>query len=335
MKKILLILLVFISLDSFAQIRVKENTFRKTKKTRAVKKEFIYSHDKDYALIKISTENIQNVLKPDFEFRTFDRLDIDKEVKKKTIEISLDENTESFVLSHPLYGNLEYVLPEKLSSRCIYEMAIVSDEDVLDTLRNVVTIVSYPVKANVFIDDEYKGSTPLTIEDLFTGKYDVRIEKADYISKDTAFFIARNDTLSLIDTLIHVTDYANGQFKLGMGYYNDSMSMQNYEKAMEYFQVAAEYGHIEAMYYIGDCYYWGRGVEQDYEQSIECYKKSATLGHSASQNVLAKCYYDGIGVEEDKSMAVKWYIKAAEQGVVDAQYILADCYYYGIGVNGD
>jgi hypothetical protein len=253
MKRILLILLVFISLDSFAQIRVKENTFRKTKKTRTVKKEFIYSHDKDYALIKISTENIQDVLKPDFEFRTFDRLDIDKEVKKKTIEISLDENTESFVLSHPLYGNLEYVLPEKLSSRCIYEMAIVSDEDVLDTLRNVVTIVSYPVKANVFIDDEYKGSTPLTIEDLFTGKYDVRIEKADYISKDTAFFIARNDTLSLIDTLIHVTDYANGQFKLGMGYYNDSMSMQNYEKAMEYFQVAAEYGHIEAMYYIGDC----------------------------------------------------------------------------------
>mgnify|MGYP005610956713 CR=1 FL=1 len=96
-----------------------------------------------------------------------------------------------------------------------------------------------------------------------------------------------------------------------------------YEKALEYFYSVTEYEHVEANYYIAECFYNGTGVDCDYEQSVEWYAKSASAGHAASQNILAYCYYNGIGVDEDKTIAVKWYQKAAEQGVAEAQNILA------------
>ena len=335
MKRILLILLVFTSLTSFSQIRVKEDTFRKTKKIKEVKDERLYhSYDRDYALIKISMENVHDFLKPTFEFSTFDRLDIDKEINKKTIDISLDENTESIHISHPLYGNIEYAFPEKLQTCGIYEMVMVSDEDVVDTLKNAVEITSYPLKSSVFLDEEYVGKTPLTLRNLFTGKYDLRIEKKGYLVKDTTFFIAANDTLSfVVDTLKRIDDFAYQNFELGKKYYDgDSVTPKDYVKAIEYFQTAADYGYIEANFYLAECYYNGTGVEQDYDAAMPLYTLVANKGMSDAQMVLAYSYYNGIGVMEDKSVAVKWYKKAANQDVAIAQNILGYCYHDGVGV---
>lgn len=92
MKKIIFILLVFTSLTSFAQISVKDSTFRKIGEMTLMDDDEMYAEG--YALIEISTENIKKNLRYDFEF-TSDLWDIEKEIKKKTININVDENTKS------------------------------------------------------------------------------------------------------------------------------------------------------------------------------------------------------------------------------------------------
>ena len=341
MKKIIFILLVFMSLTSFAQIGVKDSTFRKIGEMCLMDDDEMYAEG--YALIEISTENIKKNLRYDFEF-TSDLWDIEKEIKKKTININVDENTKSILISHLLYGDVEFVFPEKLCANCIYAMTVVYEEEkeepetveeeIIDTLQNLLTINSYPHKSNVYIDEEYKGHTPLVLSGLSTGKYDVRVEKKNYLSKDTAFFITRNDTLLLtVDSLQHVDDFAFQNFELGKRYYfGDSLMQQDYAKAMEHFQISFDYGYEAASFYMAECYYNGNGVEQDYDQSVIWYTTAAEFGMADAQMVLAYSYYNGIGVVEDKSEAVKWYKKAAKQDVAVAQNILGYCYHDGVGV---
>ena len=86
---------------------------------------------------------------------------------------------------------------------------------------------------------------------------------------------------------------------------------------------------------LGECYYFGWGVEQDYKKSVEWYKKSAEQGYAAAQFNLGICYYRGQGVEQDYKKAVEWYKKSAEQGDEKAQFNLGYCYEKGQGVEQD
>ena len=65
---------------------------------------------------------------------------------------------------------------------------------------------------------------------------------------------------------------------------------------------------------LGECYYFGWGVEQDYKKAVEWYKKSAEQGNAVAQCNLGVGYVIGQGVEQDYKKAVEWYEKAAMQG---------------------
>ena len=97
----------------------------------------------------------------------------------------------------------------------------------------------------------------------------------------------------------------------------------------------AQSGDSEAQYRLGDCYYYGDGVEQDYKKAVEWYEKSAEQGCAKAQNVLGFCYGKGYGVEKNLEKEVEWFIKSAEQGDSIAQSNLGKCYYYGRGIKKD
>ena len=50
------------------------------------------------------------------------------------------------------------------------------------------------------------------------------------------------------------------------------------------------------------------------EEAVECFRKAAEAGHAQAQYKLGDCYWHGIGVEENEEEAVKWYLMAANQG---------------------
>ena len=94
---------------------------------------------------------------------------------------------------------------------------------------------------------------------------------------------------------------------------------KKYDDAYSWLLKAAEQGNAAAQDNLGDCYYYGRGVEQNYTEAVKWYRKAAEQGYAVAQNILGLCYYYGRGIEQSYTEAVKWYRKAAEQGHANAQ----------------
>ena len=101
-------------------------------------------------------------------------------------------------------------------------------------------------------------------------------------------------------------------------YYN----AKDYENAVKLFKTLAEQGNADAQFNLGECYYFGRGVEQSYEEAVKWYRKAAEQGNAYAHCNLGICYYNGRGVEQSYEEAVKWFRKAAEQGSTDAKWLL-------------
>ena len=125
---------------------------------------------------------------------------------------------------------------------------------------------------------------------------------------------------------------ADALYELGERYYYGTGGKKNTVQAVAWYRKAAELGHADAMYELGECYYYGTGVTKNMEQAVEWYRKATELGHAGAMYRLGGCYYLGKGVEVNEEQAVEWYRKAAELGHADAMYGLGECYYYGHGV---
>ena len=95
---------------------------------------------------------------------------------------------------------------------------------------------------------------------------------------------------------------------------------QDYTKALEWYNKAANAGNDSAMYSIGYMYDYGEGVEQDYSKALEWYNKAANAGNSAAINNIGYMYEFSKGVEQDYSKALEWYNKAVNAGNAAAWY---------------
>ena len=128
---------------------------------------------------------------------------------------------------------------------------------------------------------------------------------------------------------------ASARCHIGNVYYNGRGVEQDYAKALEWYEKAADLGNSSAMNQIGNLYGHGLGVELDYAQALEWLEKSADLGNSDAMNNIAYMYYDGLGVEQDYTQALEWFEKSADLGVSDAMTNIAYIYQNGQGVEQD
>ena len=119
-------------------------------------------------------------------------------------------------------------------------------------------------------------------------------------------------------------DYAKSQYALG-----------KYDKAVEAWSRAAEWGDAESQFRLGDCYHEGSGVKRYEPEAVNWYRKAAEQDHVEAQATLGKYLFEGKYTTKDETEAVKWWRKAAEQGHVAAQFNLGKCYEEGIGVKQD
>ena len=109
----------------------------------------------------------------------------------------------------------------------------------------------------------------------------------------------------------------------------------DYTEALQQFEQLAFKGHAEAESYLGDMYYYGRGVTQDYVTAANWYRLAAEQGNAYAQGNLGYVYKNGEGVTQDYKTAVKWYRLAAEQGNAKAQNNLGILLAIGEGVLKD
>ena len=118
-------------------------------------------------------------------------------------------------------------------------------------------------------------------------------------------------------------------------YCKTSEETETEKRRIKLYTSSAENNDVTAQFILGECYYYGWGVEQDYKQAVVWYRKAAEQGDATAQCNLGVCYDNGQGVEQDHKQAVAWYRKAAEQGYATAQYNLGYCYAVGQGVEQD
>lgn len=69
-------------------------------------------------------------------------------------------------------------------------------------------------------------------------------------------------------------------------------------------------------------YYYGEGCEVNYEKALYWYEKAAEQGNENAQLWVGKLYEQGQGCTKDTKKARYWYEKAAAQGNSDAQKLL-------------
>ncbi|MDP3509053.1 MAG: tetratricopeptide repeat protein [Candidatus Melainabacteria bacterium] len=62
----------------------------------------------------------------------------------------------------------------------------------------------------------------------------------------------------------------------------------------------------------------GKGVPQNYTKAVELYQKAADQGNGRGQVALGDMYMLGRGVPQNKVRAMQWYRKSASQGNANA-----------------
>lgn len=106
-------------------------------------------------------------------------------------------------------------------------------------------------------------------------------------------------------------------YYLGICYYYGRGIDQDYNKAYSYFKKDSL--NSDAMAMIGECYYYGRGVGQNYAEAVKCFQKVLQTGNwrnCAARNI-AKCYANGYGIEVNHEKAEYYRKIAAENGDED------------------
>jgi len=94
-------------------------------------------------------------------------------------------------------------------------------------------------------------------------------------------------------------------------------------KAIEYYQRAANLGSAVAEVTLGTIYSKGLTGKVDYSQAFGWYQKSASKGWPDGEFAVGVSYAMGHGVPVDYGQARRWLTAAANQGQIEAQYDLA------------
>ena len=128
---------------------------------------------------------------------------------------------------------------------------------------------------------------------------------------------------------------AKAQSALGDCYYYGYGVDEDETQAVYWYRKAAEQGDASGQNMLGFCYRRGTGIDQNDDKAYYWYRKSAEQDHPVGQNNLGFCYFSGVGVAQDYSQALYWYRKSADQNNAMAIFNLGYCYEYGYGVSKD
>ena len=118
-------------------------------------------------------------------------------------------------------------------------------------------------------------------------------------------------------------------------YFKGNGVTQSIDKAIYWYQKAANNDNAEAQNALAECYHLGDGVPKNDLTAISWWEKSAEKGNVDAMIHLAENLTDPTDDDIDKDLvtAKMWWSKAAEAGDAYAMYRLGDCYEKGIGVS--
>ncbi len=115
---------------------------------------------------------------------------------------------------------------------------------------------------------------------------------------------------------------ADALFEEGMAHRNGRNTPVDDEKAFASLQQAAQLGHGNGQYYLGLMFWQGRGTAQNYGYAVRWYREAAMQGVADAQYFLGLSYATGRGVDPDRVRAYAWCEVAVKHASQDAQELL-------------
>ena len=166
---------------------------------------------------------------------------------------------------------------------------------------------------------------------------------------------SEDSTETLSNVFLGIAEYAEAKAADGDAdaQYGAGAAYKNFDdsKAAFWFRKAAEQGHSNSQYYLGNAYWLGKGVPRELNEAKKWLQKAAEQGVGQAQFELGVLYtqddkqksaYWFRKAEEqhiifwrDKREGVRWFRERAERGDADAQFNLCYAYEDGMGVAED
>ena len=184
-----------------------------------------------------------------------------------------------------------------------------------------ITINSSPQGAKLYIDNNYKGTTPYT-SNLSFGKHNVKLTKAEYEDLSQSINVKENNkdinlTLkSIIKEIPGMIFVKGGNFQMGSNEGEDTLT--DYKQAFYWYKKCAEQGDAMAQYNLGIMYDNGEGTLTDKKQAFYWYKKCAEQGDAKAQYNIGVMYFNGEGTLTNKSKCASWIRVSYENGFEQA-----------------
>merc|ERR1712045_196651 len=145
--------------------------------------------------------------------------------------------------------------------------------------------------------------------------------------------IMDNDLIEYYQLLAEKGD-VQAQVGLGQLHYQGGRGIEmDHRQALNYFIQAADSGNAVAMAFLGKMYLEGSDiVSQSNDTAFMYFKKAADMNNPVGQSGLGLMYLQGRHVGKDYKRAFDYFKKASEQNWVDGQLQLGNMYYEGFGV---
>lgn len=105
-------------------------------------------------------------------------------------------------------------------------------------------------------------------------------------------------------------------------YGNGDGVLMDLEEAVKWCRLAAEQGHMEAIFKLGESYYYGDGVKQNPTEAIKWLKLAADHGHPIALHYMGMVYYEGKILPQDYHRAITYFFIAEAQGIIDSSFML-------------
>ena len=140
-----------------------------------------------------------------------------------------------------------------------------------------------------------------------------------------------------LELYLQAADQGDGeaQYISGGMYFKGLGAKQDFAKAFKLLHEAAMSGisSPESQQIIGQAFFLGSGVPKNYEKARQWYALAAENGNKEAQNELGFMYFVGNGVEQDTKKGASLFLQAAHNGLAVAQYNVGIMYYTGNGFN--
>lgn len=194
---VFLLFAVFLSITAFAQIEVKEESFKEVPGFVNINPDENYQTDDNdlpFAVIKVRTENINEKQRRELKFSGNSGTYIMLEYKDGEVWVYLTAKYADYLkISHPNLSSTEFALPYDLKPKCGYEMTLVNTSPNIDK-NNYLIVRADQQNAKIFIDDELMGNGYASKVVSIGEEHRYKVSCDDYFPKEgLVYFDKRED----------------------------------------------------------------------------------------------------------------------------------------------